>query len=526
MTNEHIFTAVLIALGVGVWAAASGTAVGSEDLGMSNLFGDNMVLQRGRATPVWGWAAPGQTVTVAVAGQTQTTIAGNDGKWMVMFVDLPATTEPVEMTVNAKSTITIKNVLIGDVWVGSGQSNIELPLSAPLNAEQEIAAANFPKIRLFAMSRRFKGQPRDDVDAHWVECSPGTVPNFSAVLYFFGREIHQRTGIPLGLISSTVGGTCIERWIPGSAYPEFPDPANCAAEIERLDESYRGTLRGVLDPLGKWVNETRAALQAGTAIPQTPEWPEPPVEVAATLYNGMIHPLIPFGIRGVVWYQGEANGTEGDTYLQKMQALIGSWRKLWGRGEFPFYYVQLANYLQPTTNPEGADGWSTCREAQRNALTIPNTGMAVAIDIGDAGNIHPKNKQDVGKRLALWALKNDYGMSDVVCSGPLYRGMDVQGSEVRISFDYVGSGLMVGLKQGLEPTQEVKGGTLKGFAIAGADKKWYWANARIEGDQVVVASPDVPNPVAVRYAFRGNPEGCNLYNKEGLPASPFRTDKW
>jgi sialate O-acetylesterase len=228
----------------------------------------------------------------------------------------------------------------------------------------------------------------------------------------------------------------------------------------------------------------------------------------------------------MLWYQGESNGNEGASYLYKLRVLIGGWRKLWGQGDFPLYVVQLPNFQQANDNPAGGDGWAKIREAQLKALAIPNTGVIITIDVGEPGNIHPKNKFDVGERLARWAVAKDYGKKDLVYSGPLYKGMKVEGNKVRISFDHVGSGLMVGKKEGRRPTEEVKDGQLKRFAVAGADKKWVWADAVIEKDTVVVSSPDVPNPVAVRYAFSGNPEGCNLYNKEGLPASPFRTDDW
>ena len=244
------------------------------------------------------------------------------------------------------------------------------------------------------------------------------------------------------------------------------------------------------------------------------------------LYNGMINPVVPYGIKGAIWYQGESNGGEGDSYYHKMRALIGGWRKVWNQGDFPFYHVQLANWQKPNDNPAGGDGWAKVRMAQLQSLQIPNTGMAVSIDIGDAADIHPKNKFDVGERLALWALRDNYGKKDLVVSGPLYKSMKVDGNKIRVSFDHAGSGLMVGKKDGRNPTVEDKGGKLKRFAIAGEDKKWVWADAVIDGAAVVVSSPDVAKPVAVRYAFTMNPEGCNLYNKEGLPASPFRTDEW
>jgi sialate O-acetylesterase len=283
----------------------------------------------------------------------------------------------------------------------------------------------------------------------------------------------------------------------------------------------------------KWVAEARAALAAPQGeIPSPPQFPNNPLTDAGfptTLYNGMIHPLAPYGIKGAIWYQGESNGGEGDEYYHKMRALVGGWRKVWNQGDFPFYFVQLANFQHPNPDPAGGDGWAKVRMAQSESLRIPHSGMAVAIDLADAGNpddIHPKNKFDVGERLALWALAHDYGKQDVVFSGPLYKAMKVEDGKIRVSFDSVGGGLMIGKKEGREPAVEVRGGKLRRFAIAGEDRKWHWADAAIDGETVVVSSADVAKPVAVRYAYTMNPDGCNLYNKDGLPASPFRTDKW
>jgi sialate O-acetylesterase len=280
--------------------------------------------------------------------------------------------------------------------------------------------------------------------------------------------------------------------------------------------------------LKEWVSATEAALAAKQMPPPIPNPPVsgPDVNEPTRLFNGMLAPVIPYAIRGALWYQGEDNGNEGVTYLHKMKALIGGWRQIWGEGDFPFYYVQLANFQHSDpNNPAGGDGRAPLREAQLQALAIPNTGMAVAIDIGEADNFHAKDKQDVGKRLALWAIAKTYG-KNIMFSGPLYKSCAITGNKVRITFDHVGGGLIVGRKTGLEPVQEDRGGKLKWFAIAGRDKVWHWAEAVIDGETVLVSSDKVPAPVAVRYAFTMNPEGANLYNKEGLPASPFSTDGW
>ena len=309
-----------------------------------------------------------------------------------------------------------------------------------------------------------------------------------------------------------------------------PSLAKVLADMKKGEEEYRKNLGNSLAVMEKWMGEVKSALATpGGEIPSAPQIPNSPFTDAGfptTIYNGMIHPVAPYAIKGALWYQGESNGGEGDEYYHKMRALIGGWRKLWNQGEFPFYFVQLANFEQPNQDPAGGDGWARVRMAQSKSLQIPNTGMAVIIDIGEANDIHPKNKFDVGDRLALWALRNDYGKKDLVASGPLYKSIRVENAKARIRFDSVGGGLMIGKKEGLDPTVEDKGGKLNRFAIAGEDKKWYWADAVIDGDTVVVSSGDVPKPMAVRYAFSMNPTGCNLYNKDGLPASPFRTDDW
>lgn len=501
-----------------------------QELWMPTIFGNNMVLQSGKATKVWGWAAAGETITVTVGNYTAKGKTAKDGKWIVTLKNLKETSEPLTMTVKGKnSTIEFTNVLIGDVWLGSGQSNMEWPVVHSKLANKEIASANYPKIRIFRVPGILRGNEMDDISweangtvyngkhrvndpnsvyGQWVECSPKTIGNFSAVLYFFGREIHLKTGKPIGLLMSTVGGTRIELWTPKDVFYKDPRLADVAKAIDEGKAAYEAALAKRTDPTKPVEVDVNAPFHY------------------SDFYNGMIHPLIPYGIKGAIWYQGEGNWDEGNSYFVKMDAMVSSWRKLWGRGDFPFYYVQLANWLSPNDDPQGGDGWAKVREAQRAALAIPNTGMACAIDVGDPDDIHPKNKQDVGKRLALWALRDNYGFTDIVPCGPCYKSMKIEGNKIRVSFDYIGSGLMVGVKDGLALTKEVTGEPLKRFAIAGEDKKWFWADAEIDGDTVVVSSPNVPNPVAVRYAYSMNPTGANLYNKEGLPAFPFRTDDW
>jgi len=453
---------------------------------LPSQFGTGMVLQQGEPVPVWGWADAGAKVSVAFASQEKSATAGQDGKWTVTLDALKASTTPGTMTVTAgDDEVKLEDVLVGEVWICSGQSNMEWTVGG-CNSPDDVAAADYPLVRQIKVPHKPSAEPLDNFQGSWVVCSPQTVPGFTAVGYFFARELHKELGVPIGLVNSSWGGTRVEPWTPPCGFAAVPELKEMAEKTYDAKNHQQPTV----------------------------------------LYNGMIAPLVPLAIRGAIWYQGESNGGEGVSYYHKKQALIGGWRQLFGQGDFPFYFVQLADFQQPNDNPQGGDGWARLREAQLNTLKIPNTGMAVIIDIGEAGNIHPKNKQDVGRRLALWALAKDYGKKDLVYSGPLYKGMKVEGDKIRVSFDHVGSGLMVGKKEGREPVQEVKDGELRRFAIAGADQQWHWAKAVIDGDTVVVSCPEVKEPVAVRYAFSMNPEGCNLYNKEGLPASPFRTDEW
>jgi sialate O-acetylesterase len=511
------------------------------DVKLSNLFGDHMVLQRGIPVSIWGQAEPGEQVTVTFAGASVGAAADAERNWRVV---LPAMTESAEgrsLTVAGKNTVTLSDVLVGDVWVCSGQSNMEFTMGG-CNAPEDIAAASCPSLRRIKLEHRALGSPNRDVPGRWDVCTPQSVPGFTAVGFYFARRIQKETDVPVGLIDDNWGGTRIEPWIPPAGFMQEPTLLGILTELKRRDQDYRKDLGKGLDAMAQWVAAAREALaQPGAPIPDQPRMPGNPLNDAGsptTLYNGMIHPVAGYGIRGAIWYQGESNGGEGDEYFAKMRALIGGWRTVWNQppspgsgapgGEFPFYFVQLANFQQPNDAPAGGDGWARIRMAQLKSLQIPKTGMAVAIDLADAGNpgdIHPKNKFDVGERLALWALKNDYG-KEVVASGPLYKGVKVEDGKIRVNFDYVGSGLMAGKKEGRKPAVEEQGAALKRFAVAGEDRNWVWADAVIDGATVLVSSPQVPKPVAVRYAYSMNPAGANLYNKEGLPASPFRTDDW
>ena len=503
------------------------------DVRVPRIFSNNMVLQRDLPAPVWGWAEPGEEITVSIADQQKTATADAAGKWNLKLDSMKANKKGQTLQIEGKNKLTFNNVLIGDVWICSGQSNMEWAVQASLNAKEEIEAAKYPLIRLFDVPGHTTAPvPRQTLPGgNWTPCSPKSVGGFSAVGYFFGRHLHQQTGVPIGLIGTNWGGTRIEPWTPPVGFRSVPELKEIAKLVNKFDPTTsegQATWQKYVDDVEAWVENARAALKEGKELPRqiaTPGLSSSGHPCA--IYHAMVHPLVPYGIRGAIWYQGESNGNEGLSYHHKMKALIQGWREIWNQKDFPvyFYYVQLANWKTPNENPAGGDGWAKLREAQSLTLTVPHTGMAVITDIGAANDIHPRNKQDVGYRLAQWGLRDVY-QQEVVVSGPLYKSMKVEGNKMRISFDHVGSGLMVGTKKGLESTVEVADGKLNRFAIAGEDQKWFWAEAVIDGETVVVSCKDVPKPVAVRYGFTMNPEGANLYNKVGLPASPFRTDKW
>lgn len=424
------------------------------------------------------------------------------------------------MTVTGKNTITLKDVLVGEVWLGSGQSNMELSVAECQNAPQEIAAADFPRIRLLTVPAKGTQEPQRDLQGRWVQCSPKTVGRFSAAAYFFGRKLQQELDVPVGLIDCSWGASSCEAWIQRSVLSADRQYAPLLEDWDqRMEKVDPAKAADGERQYNAWRTEVMAAKAAGREPPKPPRNLGQMFRVMfevrrrpANCYNGMLLPLIPYGIRGVLWYQGETNAGRAYQYRELFPLMIRHWRDQWGQGDFPFYFVQLANFMAVKPQP-GDSTWAELREAQTMTLRTPNTGMAVIIDIGDAKDIHPRNKQDVGRRLALWALAKTYG-KDLVYSGPLYRSMEKQACQIVVRFDHCGTGLV-----------SKDNAPLTGFAVAGPDKKFVWAEARIAGDRIIVRSPDVPDPVAVRYAWADNPL-CNLYNREGLPASPFRTDDW
>ncbi|MDA3926090.1 MAG: beta galactosidase jelly roll domain-containing protein [Kiritimatiellae bacterium] len=624
------------------------------DIKMPAIFSDNMLLQQGKPVPVYGTADPSEKVTVKFCGQSKATTADAAGNWKVTIEPLKKLAKPTEMRVIGKNTIVIKNVLIGDIWLASGQSNMEMRVRDVNNAADEMKAADYPEIRFYMVTRDMASAPRKDTAGKWLVCTPENVKQFSAAAFFFARELHTTYRIPMGVINSAVGASACEAWVPKEillADKFLPQPADIPAEEYPDWKTYSAVQQSVYDaaahkdpgiksdslkwaspdydaadwkevavpgsiesrgmnidgavwfrtevdiPAGwvgraarlylgpitqnsiayfngkeigreknnqsQWVFRTHTIpaelLKAGRNVVAVrifneinqggfhPGYPAPlkvsqkgsgevmlsrkwkckvelslepaklsrilpyGYKVPCALYNAMIAPFTNYPLRGFLWYQGESNAGRSKQHDVLFPAMITSWRKLWGDLTLPFYFVQLAAYQARMKEP-GNGGWSAFRESQTKTLSLAHTGMAIAIDIGDATNVHPKNKQDVGKRLALWAKRDCYGDKDIVVSGPIYKSSAVEGDRIRIKFTHVGGGLIV------------KGDELKSFAIAGEDKKFVWGKAKIEGESVVVWNETIPKPAYVRYAWANNPE-CTFYNAAGLPAVPFRTDK-
>lgn len=623
------------------------------DLELASPFGNNMVLQRDAPITIWGWADAGQSVTVSMKNNSGTTEAADDGSWRIVLPPI-AIGDPFEVTVrsNGNSKV-LKNVVAGEVWICSGQSNMEWKVVDSADAENEIANGDHPMIRHLKIRNVTRLSPQTRVaNSGWQVCSPETVENFSAVGYHFAKRLHKDLQVPIGLVNTTWGGTVIEAWIEGKvlgAHPDFAEvvrkleaeaadtkkAARLAADAAAWQEELQAVLAGEPESYhptdfddSKWktipvpayweqkgykafdgaawyrrqvelpenwlgkplrlslgtIDDIDMTYVNGQKIGETTGWNverryevdaetnqsrtlsiavrvtdsgggggmvgaeddysvsidgEEPIALAGKwkmqlepatkelgpapstdtggyntptgLFNAMVNPLIPFKARGVIWYQGESNADRGRQYQTLFPMLINNWRDKW-QDDMSFYWVQLANFRAPAAQPYDSD-WAELREAQTMTLSLPKTGQAVIIDIGEAYDIHPKNKQDVGDRLARIALAKDY-QKDVKYSGPMYRGMTVEGGQIRLGFDF---------SAGLTSSD---GGPLKRFEIAGDDQKFYWADAEIDGNDVVVSAEEVASPVAVRYAWAENPEGRNLTNETGLPASPFRTDNW
>jgi len=448
---------------------------------LASVFGDSMVLQRDRDVPVWGTATAGEEVRVTIGKQSHTIKAGQDGRWRVKLKAMPAG-GPYELVIQAANMLKVQDVLFGEVWLASGQSNMAMTVGRCRDAQAEQAAADYPKIRMFTVKRSALLKPAADCQGSWKVCSSQTVAGFSAAAYYFGRRLHKELDVPVGLINSSWGGTAIEAWT--------------SLEVQKTDNRFAAVF-------APWKNK-----------------PEPNRNKPANLFNGMIQPLVGYGIRGAIWYQGERNSrtiASSRLYRHQLPLLISDWRKRWGQGsagDFPFVWVQLPNFKARQADPNPVTTWAVMRESMQLGLKEPATAMAVTIDIGEARDIHPKNKQDVGHRLAQAALAVAY-KKDLVAMGPLMRSVTIEDTRVRIQFDHVGKQLVV----------RGKDQAAKGFALAGPDRVFHLAEARVEGKTVVVESRLVGDPIAVRYAFGDNP-AVNLYNSAGIPVAPFRTDDW
>jgi sialate O-acetylesterase len=529
------------------------------DVKLPAIFGDHMVLQQDMKLPVWGTADPGEAVTVTVGDKTGAATADGGGHWRVDLPALATHRDPTTVTVKGKNTVTFTDVLIGDVWICSGQSNMEFTMRASSEAATDIPKAADPGLRLFLFTKTVASEPSTEVHGHWELCTPESLPEFSAVGYYFGRDLRKALNRPIGLIGTYWGSTPAEAWTSLSglekepalqhyvdAYKKVHDalPQATAAYPAQL-EAYEASLEAMKGKHGpgfdvavqRWIDEVKSdyqnkkpfsiapeALRTKFHVPSPPTEPNGGFKFATNLFNGMINPLIPYGIKGAIWYQGEANANLAMEYRILFPRMITDWREKWGEGDFPFLFVQLAGFAG-FAGRDNPPTWPLLRESQMKTLSLPNTGIATAIDIGKPDYIHPADKKDVGYRLSLAALHVAYGR-DLVYSGPVYEGSQVKGHAFHVSFMDEGGGLIIGkapwVAEGFQPRPTDK---LLGFALAGADKKFYPADAKIVGKEVVVSSPQVPDPVAVRYDWENSPDG-NLYNMENLPALPFRSDDW
>ena len=482
------------------------------EVSLSAVFSDNMVLQQEMRVPIWGKADPGEKIILKLDKLQVTTITAADGKWRADFTGLKAG-GPYTLNVSGKNTLTVQNVLVGEVWFCGGQSNMEFSLDRARDAETEIANADYPGIRMFTGRNVVAATPRDETAGKWVVCSPADAGKFSAVGYFFAREIFRARKVPVGMLNVSAGWTPAEAWMSREALLAVPELQYIVTRWDQSDNP-KAKLE-YQQQLTEWNVAAEKARAEGKPEPPKPKGPPDPnfIHRASGLWNGAVVPIIPYAIRGAIWYQGETNDSRGYQYRKLFPALINDWRKTWGQGDFPFLFVQVASVLPPDPVPVESE-WAELRESQALALKLPNTGMAVTVDIGEEKDVHPKNKQDVGYRLGLWARARVYG-EKILYASPMYKSMKVEGNKIRLTFDNV--------YQGLDTRDN---SPLQGFAIAGEDRKFVYAEAKIEKGKVIVWSEKVPNPVAVRYAWANNPLGCNLYNSANLPAAPFRTDDW
>ena len=500
----------------GVALMLSAAAV-QADVSLNNMFGDHMVLQQGIKNRVWGKADPGEAVTVTLGGQSKSATAGADGTWEVFLDPVMEYGGPHTLTVKGKNTVTFNDVLIGEVWVCSGQSNMQWAVNQSNDPDLEMAAAKFPNIRLISVPQVGLQEPQWNFNGKWRPCSPDTVINFSAVGYFFGRQLHQTLGVPVGLINNAWGGSAAEAWVKRDKLAAHPALKVLHERWQKEEAGYENAKAEFEKKLAEWTTAATKAKAEGKPEPGgKPQHPDARMKGNArpgNIHSGVLAPSIGYGIKGAIWYQGESNAGRAYQYRELFPFMIQSWRDEWGLGDFPFYFVQLADFKPEKSEPAESD-WAELREAQTMTMkALPNTGEAVIIDIGEGKDIHPKNKQDVAKRLARWALAETYKVPGIVARSPLYKSMEKQGAKIVLAFDHVAGGW-----RPFDVNEPV------GFTIAGADNKFVPATAKILPDgRIEVGSDAVADPVAVRYAWADNPV-CNMYSGAGLPLTPFRTD--
>ncbi|MFM7074659.1 MAG: sialate O-acetylesterase [Planctomycetaceae bacterium] len=486
------------------------------DVALNNMFGDHMVLQQGIKNRVWGKADPGEEVTVTIAGQSHATKGSPDGRFEVFLDPLLTYGGPHVLTVKGKNTVTFHDVLVGEVWVCAGQSNMQWSVNASNDPDIERAAANFPQIRLISVPQVGTQEPQWNFDGRWQPCTPEAVGNFSAVGYFFGRQLHQTLGVPVGLINNAWGGSAAEAWVRRDKLAADARFKPLMERWEKMEAEYPAQKAAYDKAMVEWKAAAEKAKAEGKPAPGQPGNPDGAMRGnsrPANIHSGVLTPSIGYGIKGAIWYQGESNAGRAYQYRALFPLMIQSWRDEWGLGDFPFYWVQLADFKNEQPQPAESD-WAELREAQTMTMkALPQTGEAVIIDIGEGKDIHPKNKQDVAKRLARWALAETYRVPGIACRSPLYKAMEKQGAKIVLAFDHVDGGW-----RPFDVPEPI------GFTIAAADKTFVPAKATILPDgRIEVSADGVADPVAVRYAWADNPR-CNMFSGVGLPLTPFRTD--
>lgn len=486
------------------------------ELKLPTIIGDHMVLQQNQTNPIWGWDTPGTKVTVTFSGQTKSAVAGTDGKWTVKLDALPANEKAQTLTVSGTETKEVQDVLVGEVWMCSGQSNMGFTLNGDWNGDLEAAASKLPNLRLIRVPQVGVQELQKDFRGAWKSSSAETASGFSAVGFFFGRYLHQILGVPVGLIDNAWGGSAAEAWVRRESLEKDPR-FKLLMENTTKREQYLASDKAKADldnQLERWKKSAERAKAEGKAAPRRPQTPDQWLTGNArpgNIFAGVLHPTLGYGVKGVIWYQGESNAGRAYEYAELFPFMIEQWRKEWNQGDFPFYWVQLADYRVEKPEPGDSD-WAELREAQTKTMKLPNTGQAVIIDLGEGKDIHPKNKRDVAARLVRWALAKDYGIK-VPYRSPEFKGMEINGDKVVLTLDCFGSSL-----------RPFDVDEARGFAICGEDKVWHWAKGVVRGaDKVEVWCAEVSKPIAVRYAWADNPV-CNLFSKEGLPVTPFRTD--